>query len=230
LENTNIKGLTPFPQKIQRKNHKRKNRHVRRVEKIEKVKESKIHGINKMVREMLNNIEITTRLPADHPSLRVNPSLNPNRLNQIVTKRCKMKRRGIRVIVRHGVSSDVRIAVHKFIGWIRKRNEFPVRFPIYIKSAKVLTTKDGEETGAIFFEAFDRKKEPYLSVAVGDYEDWLDKLGNKNDALCTILNSVAYGIACYERWIEGTNLTEAYTKKRKKEIMEEYKDAVDSPI
>ena len=141
-----------------------------------------------------------------------------------------MERRGIRVIVRSGVSSDVRLAVHKFINWIRKRNEFPVRFPIYIKPVKVFIEKDGEETEAIFFKTFDRKEEPYLSVAVGDYEDWLDKLGNKNDALCTILNSVAYGIACYERWIEGTDITEDYTEKRKREIMKAYMASVDSPI
>jgi len=141
-----------------------------------------------------------------------------------------MERRGVRVIIRHGVPDDVRVAVHKFISWIRKRNEFPVRFPIYIKSVKVLIAKDGDETGSIFFEPFDRKEEPYLSIAVGDYEDWLDKLGNKNDALCTILNSVAYGIACYERWIEGAKLTEAYTERRKREIMEEYMESVDSPI
>ena len=134
------------------------------------------------------------------------------------------------MIIRHGVPSDVRVAVHKFVSWIRKRNEFPARFPIYIKPEKVFTVNSKGETEAIFFNAYKRKEEPYLSVAVGDYEAWVEKLRNKNDALCTILYSVAYGIACYERWIESADITEAYTERRKREIMEEYMESVDSPI
>ena len=140
-----------------------------------------------------------------------------------------MKRHGIRVVVRNGVAKDVRVAVHKFIDWIRGRKEFPVRFPIYIKPNKLLIGKDGAETGAVFFEAFD-KEEPYLSVAAGDYEDWVEELGNKNDALCTILYSVAYGIACYESWIEGTKVTKGDTEKRKRKLMDAYMQDVDSPI
>ena len=60
---------------------------------------------------------------------------------------------------------------------------------------------------ATFFFPFDTNDEPYARVATGDYFELLEKRG-KDNALASILSSIAHELTHYFQWINGINLTE----------------------
>ena len=83
-------------------------------------------------------------------------------------------RSGIRLRFEKGVDPEVKRACTEFVWWLREEYEFPIRVPIYFKASKQVKARiTGELCSATFFGTFDLHEEPYIRVAVGDYEDLL---------------------------------------------------------
>ena len=89
-----------------------------------------------------------------------------NWLNIIDVERAKT---GVRLRFDKDVDDEVRRSCKEFLCWIRKQYYFPIKVPIYIKSANTIKALDGDMVSATFFEPYDYNVEPYIRIAVGDY-------------------------------------------------------------
>ncbi len=69
--------------------------------------------------------------------------------------------------------------------------EFPMRVPIYFKNKKYLISTTGERVYATFWGPFDKTQEPYIRIAVDDYEDILESFGKDR-------------CSCRNTWINGS--------------------------
>ena len=78
---------------------------------------------------------------------------------------------------------------------------FPVRVPIYFKETKYIKTSSKDLVSAVFFGPNDLMVEPYIKIAVGDYND-LCKVQGKDDALAAILCSITHELTHYFQWIK----------------------------
>ena len=102
----------------------------------------------------------------------------------------------------------------------------------------------GELCSATFFGTFDLHEEPYIRIAVGDYEDLLkerfhgDVQEAKDNALAAILCSIAHELSHYFQWIKDHEAwceLEDHTKYERqavyyaREIVSDYADVVDHP-
>lgn len=125
----------------------------------------------------------------------------------------KEHRSGIRVRFDKTVDNEVRRACKEFIRWLRRDYFFPIRVPIYIKSSKTVKSRSGENVSALFFGPFDKEAEPYISVAVGDYYDMVNKWG-KDNALAAILCSISHELSHYFQWITDCKLPNAALERQ----------------
>ena len=130
------------------------------------------------------------------------------------------------------VDPEVKRACKEFCCWLRKKYYFPVRVPVYIRNKYKVKAFDGEMVKAFFGYYQERSHEPYVSVAVGDYSRVLNKWG-KDNALSSILGSIAHELTHYFQWINGLELTERGEERQANTyvdyIMDEYKETHDHP-
>ena len=84
-------------------------------------------------------------------------------------------RAGLRFVFDEDVEKEVRRACKEFGKWLRSKYSFPVRVPVYVKSAVRLRAIDGDIAVATFFEPDNREIEPYIRVASGDYPELLNE-------------------------------------------------------
>lgn len=117
----------------------------------------------------------------------------------------QIRRSGIRLKIDQEVDPEVRRAIKEFARWLRKQMDFPIRVPIYIKKDYQIKTKSRELVSAIFFEPFSKDVEPYIKVASGEYEE-LKEEGGQDNALSSILASIAHELAHYFQWIHDKTL------------------------
>ncbi|MEK4031395.1 hypothetical protein MKZ02_23320 [Pseudobacillus sp. FSL P4-0506] len=117
-------------------------------------------------------------------------------------------RNGLRVRCEQGVHPEVRRACLEFGKWMRKEFDFPIRVVVYLKKdyqIKNITTK--ELVSATFFAPYDKTQEPYIRIATGDYLELLEELGQDN-ALASILGSIAHEVGHYYQWVDNKDLDE----------------------
>ncbi|MFL0365896.1 hypothetical protein ACH0BF_23105 [Pseudobacillus sp. 179-B 2D1 NHS] len=117
-------------------------------------------------------------------------------------------RNGLRVRCEQGVHLEVRRACLEFGKWMRKEFDFPIRVVVYLKKdyqIKNITTK--ELVSATFFAPYDKTQEPYIRIATGDYLELLEELGQDN-ALASILGSIAHEVGHYYQWVDNKDLDE----------------------
>ncbi|MED4002555.1 hypothetical protein [Priestia aryabhattai] len=81
---------------------------------------------------------------------------------------------------------------------------------------------------ATFFAPYDKQEEPYIRIATGDYMELLHELG-KDDALASILNSIAHELGHYYQWIDDDELEEESAEGTADYIMGLYSDTRDHP-
>ena len=97
--------------------------------------------------------------------------------------------------------------------------------PVYVKNKKTVLTKDGENVVGLFFEPFSYKDEPYIKIAVGDYETLEVKWG-KDNALASILLTLAHEITHYYQWLNNIQITSSSRERQAnrcaKYIIDEY--------
>lgn len=104
------------------------------------------------------------------------------------------------------VSPRVKDACSQFAIWLRTQYSFPLRVIVYVKGTETFRAKDGERIVGSFFEPFSYLDEPYIKIATGDYDRLLHNLGEDN-ALASILLSLAHEITHYYQWINNIQLT-----------------------
>src|SRR5260221_5916078 len=85
------------------------------------------------------------------------------------------RRAGLHVRTQRG-HRDTRGPILRFAKWLRRQCEFPSRVPVYLLPGPTFTI-DGEEAVASFFAPRNRKEEPYIRLATGDYPSLNAELG-----------------------------------------------------
>ena len=116
------------------------------------------------------------------------------------------RRVGLRFRYERGVHPEVKGACAQFAAWVRTQYYFPLRVIVYVKDAKTIKTKDGDRVVGSFFEPFSYFDEPYIRIATGDYDELVSNLGN-DDALASILFTLAHELTHYYQWINNISLT-----------------------
>ena len=120
----------------------------------------------------------------------------------------------------------------RFAGWLRSEYHFPLRVSVYIKANKTLRSKDGENVVGIFFEPFSYSDEPYIKLATGDYSE-LKLQNGKDNALASLLLSLAHELTHYFQWINNIKLTpigrERQATKYSHYIIDEYAASCEHP-
>jgi len=116
------------------------------------------------------------------------------------------RRQGLRLRIDPDVHPDVKEAILKFAKWLRTEYYFPMRVPVYIKASKHIKALDGELVSATFFKPNCKWVEPYARVSTGDYMDMQAQRGRDN-ALASILMSIAHELTHYFQWINNLPLT-----------------------
>lgn len=140
-----------------------------------------------------------------------------------------MSRKGLRVKTDEGVHDDVRLAIKNLASWLRGRYDFPIRLPIYIKSATTIKSAGGIDVSAKFFAPFDRNEEPYITIATGGYASDVSKFGI-HDSLASVLHSVLHEILHYNQWINGEDLNEDGIECAADKLLEDYATDAQDPL
>ena len=117
-----------------------------------------------------------------------------------------LRRTGLRFRYDRSTHPEVKRACLQFAIWLRTQYYFPLRVVVYVKGAKTIRTKDGDHVVGSFFEPFSYLDEPYIRIAAGDYNELANHLG-KDNALASILLSLAHELTHYYQWINNIQLT-----------------------
>lgn len=131
------------------------------------------------------------------------------------------------------VDPEVRRACIEFASWLRSQYYFPLRVSIYVKGEELLRTMDGQNDAfGTFFEPISYHCEPYIRIATGDYTKRKLEWGQDN-ALASILVSIAHELTHYFQWINGIRLTdigiERQATRYARLIIDEYAITRDHP-
>ena len=116
-------------------------------------------------------------------------------------------RYGLRLRFDKGINPSLRNECLRFAAWLRQEYDFPIRIPIYFKNKKCLICLDGDTAYGTCFLPDTYNKEPYIRIAVGDYDDLCSDWGEW-DATLSILRTIAHELTHYYQWINGVRLTE----------------------
>ena len=136
-------------------------------------------------------------------------------------------RTGLRIKGERG-HPEVRRAVICFARWLRSQYEFPIRVPVYLFPSEYIITMHGDKAAASFFAPWNRKVEPFIRIATGDYPD-LKKERGRDNALAAFLHSFAHELVHYQQWTATGEISERGVIRRARRIVWEYAKAVDSP-
>lgn len=144
----------------------------------------------------------------------------------------KKHRIGLRLKFENDVNLEVKEALKNFANWLRKEYYFPIRIPVYVKSKKRIQAKDGDLVCGTFFWPSDKKVEPYIRIATGDYDELKIKRG-RDDALASILMSMAHELTHYFQWVNDLQLTEIGEERQATKyshyILDEYAETREHP-
>lgn len=123
------------------------------------------------------------------------------------------------------VDTEVKRSCKEFAKWLRKQYYFPIRIPIYFKSAEKVRTRTGEFVSAKFFGPYSKIVEPYISIATGDVKE-IEKNKGKDESLAAVLCSMIHELTHYFQWVNNIELTDTQAEKQaihyKKKIIHEY--------
>ncbi|MBO4983106.1 MAG: hypothetical protein J6D23_03525 [Clostridia bacterium] len=109
-------------------------------------------------------------------------------------------RSGIRLVSQTSIDRDLNNAIKEMLKWLRKNYVFPIRCPIYLFDCPYLISRKGKQVSASFIAPYDRFEEPYIKVAVGDYNEEKKTRGRDN-AIASILVSIFHEVTHYYQWI-----------------------------
>jgi predicted ATPase len=138
-------------------------------------------------------------------------------------------RTGLRIRCEQGVHPEVKRACLEFAKWLRKEFEFPIRVVVYLKKDYQIESKFTKElVSATFFAPFDKREEPYIRIATGDYRELLEENG-QDDALAAILGSIAHEMGHYYQWIDDLDLDEEGAENNREYMLDLYAQTREHP-
>ena len=114
-------------------------------------------------------------------------------------------RKGICFVFDKGLNPDVVRSIKSFSLYLKSCYQFPIRVNIHIKNKNYIQAFDGEHVSATCFTPFDIYKEPFIRISAGDF-DKLKMQWGKNNALASILHSIAHEITHYYQWINSLDM------------------------
>jgi len=136
-------------------------------------------------------------------------------------------RRGLRIVGARG-NAEVRGAIVRFARWLRGQYDFPMRVPVYLRPEPILVNMHGKKGSASFFAPWNRKVEPYIRIATGDYPQLKRQVGRDN-ALAGYLGSLAHEVIHYQQWIKTNQLSEKGVARHAQRIVVRYSRTVARP-
>jgi hypothetical protein len=86
----------------------------------------------------------------------------------------------------------------------------------------------GELVSPSIFLPWNRRVEPYIRVARGDYDE-LRRGRGRDNALAAYLHSLSHEIVHYRQWIETGDASERGVVSRARRLVESYARTVDHP-
>lgn len=141
-------------------------------------------------------------------------------------------RKGVYMRSDAGVDEDVRGACKRFLQWMRRNYEFPVRVVIYLKKYERIRASDGDLCTGIFYEPLDEWMKPYAYIATGDYQETLQSRGRDN-ALAGILFTIAHELTHYQQWLNQLSMTQRGKEWQAtfyaNRMLDEYAETTDHP-
>ncbi len=143
------------------------------------------------------------------------------------------QRTGLRLRFDKEVHSEVRRACKEYAKFLRREYYFPLRVTIYIKQTPKIKAMDGEMVyGTFWCMDDDFTVEPYIRVAVGDYEELCKKWG-QDSALTAYLMTMGHELTHYFQWINGIELTpigmERQATKYARWVLDDYAETRERP-
>jgi len=138
-------------------------------------------------------------------------------------------RQGLRLKI-NKIDPDVGIAFKNFAKWLRGKYDFPIRVPVYLYDRKFVIGRDKESYVSIFFAPYSIEVEPYIKIATGDYFELIEEFG-KNDALFSLLYSLAIEVLNYQKWVKDNENFDTYDgNDEADELLSEYVAEVKAPL
>ena len=142
------------------------------------------------------------------------------------------KRSGLRVRYDKNIDAEVKRAIKCFVAWMRDKYIFPMRVVIYVKESERVQARDGDMVFGTFFGPFNRNDEPYIRIATGDYCELRGARGADN-ALASIISTVAHELSHYFQWLNGLELTPLGEERQAcnyaSAILDEYSETREHP-
>lgn len=135
---------------------------------------------------------------------------------------------GVKLCFNKGTDPEVRRACIAFLRWLRKEYIFPRRIIISISDTEQVFSNDGNGMSSVFWGPFDKRKAPKIQVAAGDYYQLLESRG-KDNALASILHSIAFQLGCYFQWVQDLPASRRQAQYYAREILLDYADTRDHP-
>ena len=135
------------------------------------------------------------------------------------------RRDGIRFRYDTAIPDEVKTEFLRFAKWLRREYYFPLRINVYVYNTPFIKAKDGELVVGLFFEPDSYLDEPYIKLAVGDYESLCDERGH-DKAIFATLGTLVHELTHYYQWINGLELTDKGRERQAKQyvrfILDEY--------
>jgi hypothetical protein len=123
----------------------------------------------------------------------------------------------------------VRGALIRYAGWLREHYEFPIRVPVYLSPREQIRTVDGSLVVASFFAPWDRRVEPYIRIATGDYARLRSEIGGRDNALASYIISLSHEVIHYRQWVETGNIWERGVRAAAVRMLRRYEKTTDRP-
>ena len=136
-------------------------------------------------------------------------------------------RAGIRILGARG-HPEVRGALVRYAGWLRREYDFPIRVPVYLSLKERIVTVDGEVVTASFFAPWNRSVEPYIRIATGDYLA-LKRQRGRDDALAAFITSLNHEVVHYQQWVKTGRVWERGVDRKAMAMLQAYAATVDRP-
>jgi hypothetical protein len=137
------------------------------------------------------------------------------------------QRSGLRICGHRGHPS-VRAALIRYAAWLRSAVEFPVRVPVYLLPSEQVRTATGELVSASIFLPWNRRLEPYIRIATGDFTE-LRRARGRDNALAAYLSSLSHEVVHYRQWIETGRSWEKGVVAKARRLVDAYARTVAHP-
>ena len=139
------------------------------------------------------------------------------------------RRSGIRFRFDKSVPREVKEGFLRFSKWLRREYYFPLKVNVYVYGSSFVRAKDGDMVVGLFFEPYSYTDEPYIKLAVGDYDDLCLQKGHEK-AMLALLGTLVHELTHYFQWINGLELTDVGRERQARQyarfVLDEYREYI----